>query len=532
MPEVPEEKRSFKEEFVGLGQRLGKAILLPISILPVAGLFLGISTALSSGAVVANYPILNGAYIKAVLLVMNSIGNGVFSALPLIFAVGIAIGLARAEKGSAGLSAVVGYFVLLTSTGAMLRIGGDIPSAGADIRLFGQAMQYGFQTLNMNVFGGIVAGIVTAFVHNRFYKTRLPQFLAFFGGSRFVPIVNTFIFIPVGFVMYLIWPSIASALVHLGQITQGLGLLGSFLYGLILRSFYVIGLHHAFYLPFWTTAAGGVLEVGGKMIEGWQNIFLAQLADPHTTKFFANIALYNSGRYFHMLFGLPAVCLAMYRTIPDSARKKATAGFLFSIALTSFVTGVTEPISFALLFASPFLFVAEALLFACSFVVAALAHITIGSTFSSGIIEFLLFGVFQTNAKTNWIWIVIWGIPLFFVYYYVFKFLILKLNARTPGRDDEVVTDEEKNFRGGYAAGSAHKIVVALGGLANIAELDNCATRLRVTVKSLENVKLDDLKQTGAMNTFVRGKNLQVIYGPTVNLVRVEIDEYIEREGK
>ena len=527
-----EDKKSFRDEFVGLGQRLGKAILLPISVLPVAGLFLGISTALSSPAVVAEYPILNEATVKAVLMLMNSIGNGVFAALPLIFAVGIAVGLARGEKGAAGLAAVVGYFVLLTSTGAVLKISGQLPPAGADIRLYGMAMQYGIQTLNMNVFGGILAGIVTAFVHNRFYKTRLPQFLAFFGGSRFVPIVNTFVFILVGFIMSFIWPSIAAGLTSLGQITQGLGILGSFLYGLVLRSFYIVGLHHAFYLPFWTTAAGGTLEVGGKMIEGWQNIFLAQLADPHTTKFFYNIALYNSGRYFHMLFGLPAVCLAMYRTIPDLTRRKATIGFLVSIALTSFVTGVTEPISFALLFASPILFVAEAFLFACSFVVAAVAQITIGSTFSAGIIEFLLFGVFQGNAKTGWIWIAILGIPLFFVYYFVFKTLILKLNAKTPGRDDETITDEEKSFQAKYTTGDAPKILAALGGIENIAELDSCATRLRVTVKKLEPLQLDDLKATGALNTFVRGKNIQVIYGPTVNLIRLEVEEHIDQERK
>ena len=524
-----EERKSLSEEFVGMGQRLGKAILLPISVLPVAGLFLGVSTALSAPAVVAKYPILGEATLKALLMVMNSIGNGVFSALPLIFALGIAIGLARGEKGSAGLSAVVGYFVLLTSTGAMLKIGGKLPPEGADIRLYGLAMQYGILTLNMNVFGGIVTGIVTSFVHNRFYKIKLPQFLAFFGGSRFVPIVNTFVFIPVGFVMYLIWPGVAATLTHLGQVVQSMGILGSFLYGLILRSFYIIGLHHAFYLPFWTTAAGGTLEVGGKIVEGWQNIFLAQLADPNIVKFFYNIALYNSGRYFHMLFGLPAVCLAMYTTIPDSNRKKATIGFLVSIGLTCFVTGVTEPISFALLFASPFLFVAEAVLFACSFVVAALANITIGSTFSAGIIEFLLFGVFQGEAKTGWIRIVTLGIPLFFVYYFVFKTLILKLDAKTPGRDDETVTDEEKTFRAGYVAGNAAKIILALGGFENIEELDNCATRLRVTIRKLEPLDVEGLKATGALNTFVRGKNIQVIYGPAVNLVRIEIDEYLER---
>jgi len=325
--------------------------------------------------------------------------------------------------------------------------------------------------------------------------------------------------------MVFIWPAVANMISYFGTITEGLGLVGAFIYGLILRSFYVIGLHHVFYLPFWTTAAGGTLEIGGKVIEGWQTIFLAQLADPNTTHYFSNIALYNSGRYFHMLFTMPAVCLAMYRAIPAGPKRKATFGFLFSIALTAFITGVTEPISFALLFASPLLFVAEAISFAISFVIAAMAKVTIGSTFSAGLVEFLLFGVFQGNTKTNWIWIVIWGIPIFIANYFLFKLLIEKLNAKTPGRESD--EEAEKKLSNKYQAGQAKTIVEALGGLDNIDDLDNCATRLRVTVKKLDKVNIELLKQTGAHNVVTRGKNLQVIYGPTVNLIRTEIDEYI-----
>lgn len=528
MSSTKQNQSSIKDELMGMGQRLGKAILLPISVLPVAGLFLGVSSALSSGSVIEAYPVLGNTVIKTILALMNAVGNGVFSALPLIFAIGIAVGLARAEKGSAGLAAVVGYFTLLTVTNALLKISGQIPPAGEDIRLYGQAMQYGIQTLNMNVFGGILTGVVTALVHNRFYKTKLPDFLAFFGGSRFVPIANTVVFVGVGLIMFLIWPTIAKSLVFMGTVTQNMGLLGAFLYGLILRLFYIIGLHHAFYLPFWTTAAGGVAEVAGQTVEGWQNIFLAQLADPETVKYFGNIALYNSGRYLHMLFGLPAVCLAMYKTIPDAKRRRQNMGFIVSIALTCFITGVTEPISFALLFASPVLFLAEALLFGFSFLLAALAKITIGSTFSAGIIEFILFGVLQGNGKTNYLWVIILGIPVFILYYVVYKFLIIKLNAKTPGRDNEEVGDDEIAYKASYQSGDAAKIIKALGGLDNITELDNCATRLRVTIKKIDTVRIDDLKTTGALNTIVRGKNLQVIYGPKVNLIRTEIDEYVE----
>lgn len=268
-------------------------------------------------------------------------------------------------------------------------------------------------------------------------------------------------------------------------------------------------------------------EVGGVMIEGWQNIFLAQLADPNTTHFFGNIALYNSGRYIHMLFTMPAICLAMYHAIPDKKRRKKTLGFLLSLALTCFITGVTEPISFALLFANPILFIAEALIFALGFVACAVTGVTIGSTFSAGLIEFLLFGVFQGNAKTGFVWIIILGIPFAIASYFIYRFLIAKLDAKTPGREDDN-EEAESSLKTAYKSGQAKAIIEALGGIKNIEDIDNCATRLRVNIKKIADVNLDSLKETGAHNTLVRGKNLQVIYGPSVNIVRVEIDEYLE----
>ncbi|MFC5466386.1 PTS transporter subunit EIIC [Lederbergia graminis] len=514
-------------KWMDFGQRLGKAILLPIAILPVAGLFLGISAALSGQAVLEAYPILDNTVLQAILSIMNAAGNGVFSALPLIFAVGIASGLVKGDKGTASLAAVVGYFVLILTINALLKATGTIAPADADPRQYGQGMQFGVLTLQMGVFGGILTGIVTAFVHNRFYKTKLPEFLAFFGGSRFVPIVNTFVFVLVGALMYVIWPMIGNGIAAFGEVASGLGVVGAFLYGIMLRTLYLLGLHHVFYLPFWTTAAGGVMEVNGVVYEGFQTIFLAQLSDPNTTKFFENLALFNSGRYFHMMFGMPAIAFAMYKAIPKGPKRKATMGFLISIALTSFITGVTEPISFALLFASPILFVAEALLFALAFVLAAVMNITIGSTFSAGVIEFLLFGVFQGNAKTGYLWVILLGIPVAIVYYFVFKTLILKLNAKTPGRD-ETINEEEMKIQSTYESGQAAAIIAALGGMENITDIDNCATRLRVSVVKPDKIDPDALKATGALNTVVRGNAIQVIYGPKVNIIKSDIDEYIE----
>ncbi|HHW01307.1 MAG TPA: PTS transporter subunit EIIC [Thermoanaerobacterales bacterium] len=510
----------------GLAQKLGKAILLPIAILPVTGLFLGIASALTNGAVVKAYPVLASPTLQAFLKILNAIGNSVFAALPLIFAVGIAVGLAKADKGTAGLAAVVGYFVLITTINALLAVTNQLPGQGVDPRSLGQGAQFGIMTLQMGVFGGVLAGIYTAWVHNNFYKLKLPEYLAFFGGSRSVPIITTIVGGVFGVIMFFVWPAIGNAIAAFGTFASHLGIFGAFIYGLVLRTLYIFGLHHVFYLPFWTTAAGGTAIVAGKTVQGWQNIFLAQLADPNTTHFFRNIALYNSGRYIHMLFTLPAICLAMYHSISDKKKRKQTSGFIISIALTSFITGVTEPISFALLFANPILFAGEAILFALSFLATAIVGVTIGSTFSAGLIEYLLFGVFQGNSKTGFIWIIILGIPFAIVTYFLYKFLIIKLNAKTPGREGDN-EDDEMSIKSSYQSGQAKDIIAALGGMNNINDIDNCATRLRVNVKKIAEVNIDALKKTGAHNTIIRGNNVQVIYGPAVNLIRVEIDEYI-----
>lgn len=511
----------------GVAQKLGKSILLPIAILPVAGLFLGISAALTNGAVLKAYPILASPGLQIFLQILNAIGKSVFDALPLIFAVGIAVGLAKNDKGTAGLAAVVGYFVLITTINVLLKITNQLPAQGVDPKSLGQGLQFGVMTLQMGVFGGVLAGLYTSWVHNRFYKLKLPEILAFFGGSRSVPIITAVVSALFGVLMFFVWPMIGNLIGAFGELASKLGVFGAFIYGLMLRTLYICGLHHVFYLPFWTTAAGGVAEVAGKSIAGWQNIFLAQLGDPNTVHFFKNIALYNSGCYIHMLFTLPAVCLAMYHSIPDKKKRKRILGFILSIALTCFITGVTEPISFALLFASPILFIVEAVLFAIGFVACALTGVTIGSTFSAGLIEFLLFGVFQGNSKTGFVWILILGIPFAIATYFIYRFLITKLDAKTPGREEEN-EDEETSLRSGYVSGKAKDIIEALGGVKNIEEIDNCATRLRVTVKKIAEVDIEGLKKTGAHNTLVRGKNLQVIYGPSVNIVRVEVDEYLE----
>jgi len=515
---------NIKDKTLGGFQKLGKAILLPIAILPVAGLFLGIASALSSKAAIVTYPFLDNTILQGILKIMNSVGAGVFNALPLIFAVGIAVGLAKKDKGVAGLAAVVGYFSLIVTINAILSITGQLAGLDVDPKSVGQGLQYGIMTLQMGVFGGMLAGIFTSIVHNKYYNLKLPEVLAFFGGSRSVPIITSFVGVFFGIIMFFVWPLIGDLIVYFGSFVTKLGVLGGFLYGILLRTFYLFGLHHVFYLPFWTTAAGGTLEIAGQGYEGFQNIFLAQLSDPDTVKFFRNIALFNSGRYFHFMFTLPAACLAMYKAIPDLGKRKKTYGFLLSIALTSFITGVSEPISYALLFANPLLFVLEALLFAINFLIAGILNITIGSTFSAGLVEFLLFGVFQGQAKTGYLTLLATGIPMAIVSYYMFYFTIKKLDAKTPGRENEL---EEVEIKGEYDKLKVDKILLGLGKLENIVELDNCATRLRVIVKNEKIINKKLLKETGALNVLIRGTNIQIIYGPTVNMIKNDIEDYI-----
>ena len=522
-----EGKVSLKDNLFSLGQQLGKAIMMPISILPVAGLLLGISAALSSGAAIKAYSVLDNAALQGLLKLMNAVGNGVFAALPLIFAVGIAAGLAKNEKGSAGLSAVVGYFVLLTGTGAFISIFGKGAPAGADIRLYGQAVQFGIKTLNMNVFGGVLAGIVTGVVHNKYYKTKLPDVLAFFGGSRFVPIVNTIVFMVISLIMVFVWPAIAAMIAYFGVLTQGLGIFGAFIYGLVLRGFYVLGLHHVFYLPFWQTAVGGTMEVGGKLIQGGQNIFFAQLADSaHITHFSADATRYFSGEFIFMIFGLPGAALAMYRTAKPE-KKKAAGGLLLSAALTCMLTGITEPLEFSFLFVAPVLFAVQVVLAGSAYMIAHILNIAVGLTFSGGFLDLLLFGILQGNAKTSWIRIIPVGIIYFFLYYFIFSFLIKKLDLKTPGREDndeetklytkaDVNARKAGNTEAGATAGSedslSAEITRGLGGSANIEDVDCCATRLRCTVSNPDLVNDGILKATGASGVVHRGQGVQVIY--------------------
>ncbi|GGB60775.1 PTS glucose transporter subunit IIB [Virgibacillus dakarensis] len=506
-----------KNAFFEKAQRFGKSFMLPIAVLPAAGLLLGIGGAFSNPATIQSYTFLDQPWLQAIFTIMSSAGNIVFANLAVIFAVGVAIGLARSDKGTAGLAAMLGYLVMNATINAMLNITGKL--AEDNLAEVGQGMILGIQSLETGVFGGVILGLMTYWLHQKYNKVELPKFLGFFGGSRFIPIITAFMSIILGVVLFYIWPVIQSGIFSLGSLVDATGYIGTFIYGFILRLLGPFGLHHIFYIPFWTTSLGGSMIIDGTLVEGTQRIFFAQLAQPDVEQFFIGTARFMAGRHITMMFGLIGACLAIYHTAKPKNKKKVL-GLMLSAGLTSFLTGITEPIEFSFLFIAPVLYVVHAVFDGLAFMLAHIFEITIGQTFSGGFIDFLLFGVLQGNDKTNWIMVPIIGIVWFFLYYFTFKFMIKKFNFKTPGREDDNV--ESRTFT---KSERAEAIISGLGGESNIKDVDNCATRLRVSVHNSELVQKDDLMKTGAKGVVASGNGVQVIYGPEVSTIKNQVEE-------
>lgn len=526
-----------KDKIFGVLQRVGRSFMLPIAILPVAGLLLGIGGSFTNETMLKTYGLLNvmgpGTIFYAIFEVMKEAGDIVFANLPIIFAMGVAIGMAKKEKEVAALSAAIAFFIMHASIGAMITING-----GAENMLSGATTSVvGITSLQMGVFGGIIVGLGVAALHNRFYKIELPQVLSFFGGTRFVPIISALVYTLVGILMFFIWPIIQSGIYAVGDLVLSSGYAGTWVYGFMERLLIPFGLHHVFYLPFWQTGVGGTLEVGGQLIEGAQNIFFAQLADPATEQFAVSATRFMSGKFPLMIFGLPGAALAMYRTAKPEKRK-VVGGLLLSAALTSMLTGITEPLEFTFLFVAPLLYGIHCVLAGLAYMLMHVFEVGVGMTFSGGFIDMFLFGILQGNDKTNWIWIVIVGIVYFVVYYFLFSFLIKKLNLKTPGRDDseEVKLYKRSDVEAKKAESGASEedamsetICNGLGGKKNISDVDCCATRLRCTVFNAELVSDAMLKSTGASGVVHKGNGVQIIYGPKVTVIKSNLEDYLEK---
>ena len=533
-----------KDKVFGVLQRVGRSFMLPIAILPVAGLLLGVGSSFTNATTIATYGLEgilgDGTMLHALLSIMSKAGNVIFDNLPLIFAVGVAIGMAKAEKEVAALSAMIAFFVMHVSINAVLEINGQVLAGGSiapDVLDGTIATVCGLKTLQMGVFGGIIVGLGVAALHNRFHKIVLPNALSFFGGSRFVPIISTVVYVFVGIAMYFVWPVVQNAIFALGGLVTGTGYLGTLIFGIVKRALIPFGLHHVFYLPFWQTAVGGTMMVDGQLIQGGQNIFFAQLASPDVVHFSADATRYFSGEFIFMIFGLPGAALAMYRCAKPE-KKKAAGGLLLSAGLTCMLTGITEPIEFSFLFVAPMLFVVQVILAGAAYMIAHMLDIAVGLTFSGGLLDLFIFGILQGNEKTSWMRIIPVGIIYFFLYYGIFTFLIKKFNLKTPGREDDdeetkLYTKADVNARRSGAAGQTdgsinELIEKGLGGKKNITDVDCCATRLRCSVKKPELVNEKLLKRSGASGVIKKGQGVQIIYGPSVTVIKSNFEEYLK----
>ena len=539
-----------KDKIFGVLQRVGRSFMLPIAILPVAGLLLGFGSSFTNATTIQTYGLEKilgyGTILNSLLIIMNKVGSAVFDNLPLIFAVGVAIGMAKKEKEVAALSALIAFFVMNVAINAMLVITGEITADGtiASNVLEGTITSVcGIQSLQMGVFGGIIVGLGVAALHNRFHKIVLPNALSFFGGSRFVPIISTLVYMFVGIGMYFAWPVVQNGIYALGGLVTGSGYLGTLIFGIIKRALIPFGLHHVFYMPFWQTAVGGTMEVAGQMVQGGQNIFFAQLADSaNIAHFSADATRYFSGEFIFMIFGLPGAALAMYRCAKPEKKKQA-GGLLLSATLACMMTGITEPLEFSFLFVAPALFAVQVVLAGSAYMIAHILNIAVGLTFSGGFLDLFLFGILQGNAKTSWLRIIPVGIIYFFLYYFIFSFLIKKFNFKTPGREDDdtetkLYTKADVNARkeaGKETAGNtgtadpvSEAITQGLGGKKNISDVDCCATRLRITVYDAARVNDEIIKTTGSRGIVKKGQGVQIIYGPQVTVIKSKLEDYLE----
>ena len=516
--------------------------MLPIALLPVAGLLLGIGSSFTNETMLAAYGldsfIHQGTIIYTILDVMSQTGSAVFNNLPLLFAMGVAIGMARKEKEVAALSGAVAYIIMNTAIQAMINAAGGVDAMPAN----STTEMLGITTLQMGVFGGIIVGLGVAALHNKFYKIELPQVLAFFGGTRFVPIVSSITYLIVGIAMFYIWPVVQTGIAALGSLVLASGYAGTFLYGLLERSLIPFGLHHVFYMPFWQTAVGGTAIIDGVTVTGAQNIFFAELASKSTTVFSVEATRFMAGKFPFMMFGLPGAALAMYQCAKPE-KKKVAGGLLLSAALTAFLTGITEPLEFTFIFVALPMYVVHCVLAGLSFMLMHILNVGVGMTFSGGLIDLVLFGVMQGNAKTHWIWVVVVGLVYFVLYYFIFRFMIMKFDFKTPGRDDseevKLYTRADVNARDAASSNPAAAadpvsalIVEGLGGASNLSDVDCCATRLRVTVKDAALVKNDVLKQSGASGVICKGNGVQVVYGPKVAVIKAKLEDYLENAPK
>ena len=501
----------FLKKYFGVLQRVGKSLMLPVALLPAAGLLMGIGTLLQNPNIINNIPMLSGETFQLMANIMSSSGDIVFSNLPLIFAVGVAIGMSNGD-GVAALAAIVSFLIMNMTIGITARV--DLLQVDTNPMY---DMVLGIPTLQTGVFGGILIGMVSAIIYQKFYTIKLPEFLGFFSGKRFVPIVAAIAGVLIGIIMVVIWPPIQNFLLAFSRSMIGTNqTVSALIFGIVERALIPFGLHHIWYNPFWYQF-GEYTNLAGQLVVGDQAIFFAQLKDG--VEFTAGT--FMTGKFPFMMFGLPAAALAMYHEA-DSDKKKLVAGILFSGALTSFLTGITEPIEFMFLFVAPVLFGVHCIFAGLSFMIMQILNVKVGLTFSGGLIDFILFGVLPN--RTKWWWIIIVGIIFAAIYYIGFRYIIRKLDLKTPGREREE-SEIDIDITDGDLA---YNVLDAFGGVKNIKYLDACITRVRVTVKNISLVNRSKLKSLGSADLMIIGDNIQAIFGPKSDMLKEQMKDIID----
>lgn len=509
-------------------QSLGKTFMLPVALLSFCGIMLGIGSSLASQEVREVLPFLDNEICIIIFTWMSKIGSFAFNFLPVMFAIAIPLGLAREDKGVAAFSGLVGYVVLNLSINFYLTIRGILPTTDvATLKQYDIQSVLGLESINTGILGAIFVGIIVYLLHERFRSIKMPDALAFFGGNRFVPIISLLTFGLLGLIIPLVWPYFAMAIRGLGDAIHSTGIFAPLIFGSSERLLLPFGLHHILVALIRFTEAGGVAEVCGHEVVGALTIFQSELACPTAHGFSESATRFLSqGKMPTFLGGLPGAALAIYLCAKPENRHKIK-GLLISGVVACIVGGITEPLEFLFLFVAPILYVIHAFLTGLGFMVVALLGVTIGNT-DGNLIDFFVFGVLHGTA-TKWYWIPVVAAIWFVIYFFVFRFYILKFNVKTPGRETNKAESPQSTSIQTKSGYNTPVILTALGGAQNIIALDNCITRLRMSVENMALIDEATLKDNKALGIVkLNEHNLQVIIGPQVQLVKDELQQLMK----
>lgn len=519
-----------KDKVLEAFQKLGKVLMAPVLILPIAGILVGVGSAFSNPNLIKLAPFLGSSFFTYFFTIMKDAGNVVNNHIPIIFAISIAYGFAKAEKGTAALSGFLGYMTMNTVMGTFLTLRGTITP---DELLTGQKGILGVITLDTGVFGGILIGLLVSYLHNRYYKIQLPPIFSLFNGTRFIPAVTIVASCFAGLAMSFIFPPIQSVLNMSSEFIVTTGSLGAFSYGLLERLLLPFGLHHFIYLPFFFTSLGGVAEIGGEVVEGAVNIYNAILNTPGAMFDISVSRFLMNGKVIFAMCGLPGAALAIYKTARPENRKKI-ASLMIAVVIPCALMGISEPLEYSFLFVAPALFGIHAIFSGLAYLVTYLVEFNVvgSATFGGPFMSLIFNGVLGADKGSNWLWVIPLGLIYFFGYYFVFKFAIEKWDLKTPGREakveqvtnDQVVSLNEEEFLA--------DLVQAVGGKENIAKVDACFTRLRLTLNDTSKVKennyfTSNLNANGVVNV---SSGIQIIYGNQASIFKTQLREYLGQE--